>query len=71
MRFSLLKMEAAPKLASEGKFDCSSPTYEDFKEHLRCNLRTECEYGEDELGLYRSTECLVFLPLHKFCDGVL
>ncbi|KAL8613107.1 hypothetical protein ACOMHN_035048 [Nucella lapillus] len=41
-------MDQQPLRLKNGLFDCSTPFYETFKQHLECNLITECENGEDE-----------------------
>ena len=40
----------SPRKLPSGMFNCSVSFYEDFDEHLHCNLRHECERREDEGG---------------------
>ena len=39
-----------PKRLPNGMFNCSVSYYRDFKEHVHCNLKQECEGREDEGG---------------------
>jgi hypothetical protein len=45
--FSIHNASAAPVQSADGMFDCSRH-YDTFRPHLDCNLRQECEGGEDE-----------------------
>ena len=40
----------SPKRLPNGMFNCSVSYYRDFKEHVHCNLKQECEGREDEGG---------------------
>ncbi|KAK7480598.1 hypothetical protein BaRGS_00028174 [Batillaria attramentaria] len=50
--FSFHPVTKAPLFKMENAFtpifDCSGPRYASFKQHLHCNLDTECQHGEDE-----------------------
>ena len=48
MTFSLHPLRTAPSMLTTGYFNCSTPHYAAFKQHIHCNLRRECEDGEDE-----------------------
>ena len=40
----------SPQKMADGMFNCSVSYYQDFKEHVHCNLYQECEGREDEGG---------------------
>ena len=48
MSFSFHPPLAAPGLLTTGFFNCSVSHYTSFQQHLHCNLKQECEGGEDE-----------------------
>ena len=48
--FSFHPLSAAPRRLDSGLFDCAVPHYHSFKQHVHCNLESECEGGEDEGG---------------------
>ena len=48
MSFSFHTALAAPGLLTTGFFNCSVSHYASFQQHLHCNLKQECEGGEDE-----------------------
>ena len=48
--FSLHPPQALPLKLHSGLFNCSVPHYASFEEHVRCNLKKECEGREDEGG---------------------
>ena len=47
---------------SPGRFDCSHHYTSEFRRHLDCNVRAECEGGEDELDQcpYYSSKCKAY-----------
>ena len=56
--YTIHKASEKPLQLSNGRFDCSTSAFSTFADHLRCNLETECEQGEDELGCsYSSARC--------------
>ena len=48
MSFSFHADSEAPRTLASGLFACNDRRYVSFKQHVHCNLRTECEGGEDE-----------------------
>ena len=48
MSFSFHPQLSAPGLLTTGLFNCSVPHYTSFQQHLHCNLKQDCEGGEDE-----------------------
>ena len=50
MVYTLHPWFKSPKRLSNGMFNCSVSYYRDFKEHMHCNLKQECEGREDEGG---------------------
>ena len=46
--FSFHPTSQTPQKLSSGLFNCSTPVYSTFKQHLDCNLEAECEGNEDE-----------------------
>ncbi|XP_070175951.1 uncharacterized protein [Littorina saxatilis] len=48
MRFSIHSDRETPPTVRRGVFNCSVPFFPAFKQHLACNLKAECEGGEDE-----------------------
>ena len=48
--FSFHNASHTPVKLDNGLFECSTPLYETFRQHLHCNLEKECEGGEDEGG---------------------
>ena len=60
--FSFHHSHLAPRQLDSGQFDCTSPSYNLFRQHLACNLVPECDSGKDEQGCPHDTEA---------CDGQL
>ena len=48
--FSFHNASHTPVKLDNGLFECSTPLYETFRQHLHCNLEKECKGGEDEGG---------------------
>ena len=48
MYFSFHPQSEAPQRLSNGLFNCSVDYYWRFQQHLDCNLKVECEDGQDE-----------------------
>ena len=58
MRFSFHTQEDEPRISSNGRYNCTSANYELFKQHVECNLFTECKNNEDESDCsYTSVAC--------------
>jgi hypothetical protein len=58
MLFSFHTDTDKPVPDESGLWDCSSPSYELWKQHVACNLITECQHSEDELGCgFTSPQC--------------
>ena len=56
--YTVHKDAEKPRQLPNGRFDCSTAAFSFFAGHLRCNLETECQRGEDELGCsYSSARC--------------
>lgn len=56
LRVSYHHDSALPQRLAGGLWNCSVPYWADFKQHLLCNLITECAGGEDEVGCPYSSE---------------
>ena len=46
--FSFHPVSQRPEILDNGLFNCSEPAYSTFRQHLDCNLESECQGGEDE-----------------------
>ncbi|KAK7489227.1 hypothetical protein BaRGS_00019479, partial [Batillaria attramentaria] len=58
MLYTIHPVSEKPTEVGRGVFNCSVPHFHTFKEHLTCNVATECSGGEDETDCpYTSTEC--------------
>ncbi|KAK7095196.1 hypothetical protein V1264_006640 [Littorina saxatilis] len=49
-KFTIQPFSKTPKRLKSGLFNCSVPYYASFKQHVHCNMKQECEGGEDEGG---------------------
>jgi hypothetical protein len=59
MHFSFVAPSAALKVLPSGLWNCSVPHWSQLKRHFPCNLRQDCEAGEDETycPYYRYSTC--------------
>nr|KAG5708960.1 hypothetical protein BaRGS_009369 [Batillaria attramentaria] len=58
MLFSILPETKKPQKFEDGTFKCSVPFFSEFRQHLDCNLETECAGREDESHCrYKSDAC--------------
>ena len=58
MLFSFYTEKEQPRFAGSGRYNCTNPNYELFKQHVECNHLGECENNEDEVGCwYSSGKC--------------
>ncbi|KAK7462032.1 hypothetical protein BaRGS_00038561, partial [Batillaria attramentaria] len=58
MLYSIHNVTQAPQVMHSGLFNCSVPYYPAFRQHLECNLETQCFAREDEDGCpYNSQDC--------------
>ena len=46
--YFLLQKDSIPKKLGSGNWNCTVPYWDDFKDHLLCNMLKECWLGEDE-----------------------
>ena len=47
-RCVVFQRDSQPTQLANGRWNCSGPEWPKFKPHLGCNLKLECEGGEDE-----------------------
>ena len=58
MLFSFYTEKEQPRFAGSGRYNCTNPNYQLFKQHVECNHLEECENNEDEVGCwYSSGKC--------------
>ncbi|KAK7096195.1 hypothetical protein V1264_005518 [Littorina saxatilis] len=50
IKFTIQPFSNTPRRLQSGLFNCSVPSYASFKQHVHCNMKQECEGGEDEGG---------------------
>ena len=72
---SSLAQSFVPERLSSGKWNCSVAEWPDFRAHLECNLRRECERDKDEngcgyslchpLGFGLDGSCYILLRPHR------
>ena len=44
----IVQMTSQPKQVKEGLWNCSGPSWPDFRHHFFCNRRIDCADAEDE-----------------------
>ena len=50
LQFSFHHKDKPPHRLSSGLFNCSVDDYWTFRQHLHCNMKAECQDGQDETG---------------------
>ena len=72
MKFSFHKYNQSPKRLVSGLFNCSVSYYPQFKDHVDCNMKQECEGREDERGHcpFSSPACDGSVAVHDKCYSI-
>ena len=67
--FSFHSEDSVPKPLSSGLYNCSVDDYQQFQQHLHCNMKVQCEDGRDEGEHcpYQSSACPGWVPAHRKC----
>ena len=57
VRLTMFQKSKKPAQLADGRWNCTGPEWPRFNPHLGCNLKKDCEGGEDEAQC-RHTPCL-------------
>ena len=69
LRFSFHSKDSVPKLLSSDLYNCSVNYYQQFQQHVHCNMKVECKDGRDEGEHcpYISEACPGWVPAGHKC----